>query len=228
MAAPDRISGEDLAARLMERLEAMGCAGQARILKGYMKTERRYLGVKTPPIEKLAREALAEFGDGRAAVAAGALWRSDVFEARILAAKLLTVPRFHRLDEAWALVGRWKEDFDSWAIADCVAKAGARCLRADPALLGDVEGWTRHSNMWVRRAALVFTLDWTRKGYDLERMLGWAESLLGDRQWFIHKAIGWWLRELSKHDPARVRAFLAAHEAQMLAVARREASKYLK
>ena len=58
-------------------------------------------------------------------------------------------------------------------------------------------------------------------------MLGWAARLADDRQWFIQKAIGWWLRELSKRDPDRVRRFLAEHGAAMKAFARREAEKYL-
>ena len=35
--------------------------------------------------------------------------------------------------------------------------------------------------------------------------------MVEDRDWFIQKAIAWWVRELSKHDPDRARAFLAAH-----------------
>ena len=58
-------------------------------------------------------------------------------------------------------------------------------------------------------------------------MLGWAARLAGDREWFIQKAIGWWLRELSKRDAPRVRRFLAEHGVTLKGVARREASKYL-
>ena len=81
--------------------------------------------------------------------------------------------------------------------------------------------------MWTRRAALVFTLPWTKDGRDPARMLGWAARLAADRQWFIQKAIGWWLRELSKRDPQRVRRFLDECGAPLMAVARREATKYL-
>ena len=58
-------------------------------------------------------------------------------------------------------------------------------------------------------------------------MLGWAARLAGDREWFIQKAIGWWLRELSRRDALRVRRFLVAHGATLKGVARREATKYL-
>jgi 3-methyladenine DNA glycosylase AlkD len=51
--------------------------------------------------------------------------------------------------------------------------------------------------------------------------------MVDDPEWFIQKAIGWWLRELSKHNPPRVAAFLQVYGARMKPFARREASKYL-
>ena len=80
----------------------------------------------------------------------------------------------------------------------------------------------------------MITLPWTKqnnpKPADLEirdRVLGWAAGYVPDRQWFIQKAIAWWLRELSKHDAPRVRAFLDQHGAAMKPFARKEAGKYL-
>ena len=58
-------------------------------------------------------------------------------------------------------------------------------------------------------------------------MLGWAAGYATDRDWFIQKAIGWWLRELSKHDPDRTRAFIEAYGARMKTFARKEAMRHL-
>ena len=44
--------------------------------------------------------------------------------------------------------------------------------------------------------------DDAKKGRNPERSLKWAAGMVDDRQWFIQKAIGWWLRELSKHNPS--------------------------
>jgi 3-methyladenine DNA glycosylase AlkD len=118
-------------------------------------------------------------------------------------------------------------DLDGWAVADSLAAVGTRCLLADPRRLDVVETWVQDRHLWTRRAALVFTLAWTKGDRDPERMLDWASRLADDPQWFIQKAIGWWLRELSKRDPARVRRFLADHGAALKGVARREAAKYL-
>ena len=101
--------------------------------------------------------------------------------------------------------------------------------------LDEVELWTRSDHMWTRRAALVATLPWTKQNHpkpdDLhrrDRILGWAAGYVSDRNWFIQKSIAWWLRELSKHDPERVIAFLNQNGDAMKPFARREAGKYLK
>lgn len=73
----------------------------------------------------------------------------------------------------------------------------------------------------------MFTLAWVKGERDPERMLGWSHRLAADPEWFIQKAIGWQLRELSKRDPARVRRFLKENGPSMKPFARREAAKYL-
>jgi 3-methyladenine DNA glycosylase AlkD len=130
--------------------------------------------------------------------------------------------------QVWAFVTDRLADLDGWAVADNLASGAARCLIADPARLDAVEAWIESPHLWTRRAALVFTLRWAKEKRDPERMLGWAARLADDRQWFIQKAIGWWLRELSKRDPERVQRFLEQYGRKLTGVACREAAKYLK
>ena len=216
-------------------LEQLGDAEKAVEMEAYHKIERRYLGVPSGTLDAHAkdwRQTLSLLD--RLSLAQG-LWETDVFEARITAAKLLTQARLREDEEAsWQLIAKWYRDFDSWAIADHACAAGAKRLVADPTRLDRVEGWTRSEHMWTRRAALVITLPWakvkTPKPADIEaraRILGWAASYANDPQWFIQKAIAWWLRHLSKHDPKRVMAFLDAHGAAMKPFVRKEAQRLL-
>jgi len=215
-------------------LRALADETKAAEMAAYHKAPRVYLGVTVPQVTELAqgwREQLTV--EDRVALA-DELWHTDIHEARVAAAKLLTQARLRPDDGAWALIQSWVPDFDGWALADHACSAGDRRLIADPSRLDAVEGWTTSPHMWTRRAALVITLPWTKMNFpkpeDLairDRVLGWAASYVTDPDWFIQKAIAWWLRDLSKHDPDRSRAFLAAHGEGMKAFARKEAAKYL-
>jgi 3-methyladenine DNA glycosylase AlkD len=216
-------------------LEARGDAKKADEMAAYHKASRRYLGVQVPEIESLVDEwRAAATLDDRLALAS-ALWDTDVHEARVAAAKLLIQARIRPDDEpAWRLIASWVPTFDAWAVADHASKAGERRLVADPRRLDEVETWVASGHLWTRRAALVMTLPWTRdrfpKPADLavrERVLGWCELLAPDRDWFIQKAVAWWLRDLSKKDPDRVRAWLDAYGATLKPFARKEAARHL-
>ncbi|MBB5515876.1 3-methyladenine DNA glycosylase AlkD [Rubricella aquisinus] len=218
----------------LAELEARANPAKAADMARYHKAKRRYLGLANPTIDALCKEWRAEMAlDARVTLAAG-LWDSDVFEARIAAGKLFTQARIRPDDAVWAEICRWMPMLDSWAIADQVASAGARRLTAEPARLETVADWTTDPNKWVRRAALVFTLPWAKLPHpnavqtaERERILGWAEGYATDHDWFIQKAIGWWLRTLSRHDAARVIAFTDAHGDKLKPFALREALRSL-
>ena len=220
--------------RELEQLQARADAAKAADMAAYHKVPRPYLGVAAPVIDELARGWRAELDLPGRIDLAGRLWDSNVHEARIAAAKLLTQARIRPDDAVWRLIAGWVPQFDAWAIADHAMGAGARRLVADPARLDEVETWLDHPQFWVRRAALVGTLPWTRirnpKPLDLarrDRILGWLGRLADDREWFVQKAIAWWLRDLSRHDPQAVRDWLAQHGPRLKPFARREAGRWL-
>jgi 3-methyladenine DNA glycosylase AlkD len=222
---------DDALAQLNEHQDPEKAAQSAT----YHKAPRPYLGVANPIINDLTKEWRTKMDVEQRVDLADALWETDIYEARIAAAKLLTQARIKDDDDVWGLIASWVDDFDSWAIADHACMAGQKRLVADPARIDHVEEWVKSEHMWTRRAALVITLPWTKmnnpKPLDLEireRVLGWAALMVPDRAWFIQKAIAWWLRELSKHDSDAVRAFLDEHGAAMKPFAAKEAAKLLK
>lgn len=214
----------------LDALRAQADADRAEQMQAYHKTPRLYLGVPNPRIDTLVAEWRAACDlDTRIALARD-LWDSDIHEARIAAAKLLVQARIRPDDAVWSLIAGWVPGFDGWAIADQAMIAGQKRLLADPGRLDQVETWLDHPNTWTRRAALVGTLPWAKmnnpKPGDLaqrERVLDWAARLADDPDGFIQKAIAWWLRDLSKRDAPRVRAFLADHGPRMKPFARKEA-----
>lgn len=219
----------------LAELEALADPARAAEMAAYHKAPRRYLGVPAEAVYARAEAWRAGLDVAGRVALARRLWDSDVHEARMAAARLLTQARI-REDEGlvWEEFLRWVPGFDGWALADHACKAGERRLVALPARLDVVEGWTRDPSLWTRRAALVVTLPWSKLPHPSaaeraarERILGWAAGYVADRDWFIQKAVAWWLRSLAKHDPARTRAFLAAHGAAMKPFARRDAARTL-
>lgn len=215
-------------------LKAAGDAASAAGAAAYHKAPRAYLGVRNPVVDEMVRRWRVDLDARQRIELARDLWNTDIHEAMIAASKLLTQARIGDDGPVWRLVASWVPGLDAWAIADHAAGAGSRRLLADPTRLEEVETWRRHENFWVRRAALVFTLPWAKQNFPKpherearERILGWAAGYVEDREWFIQKAIAWWLRDLSKRDPDRVRVFLDLHGEAMKAFARKEASKYL-
>ncbi len=218
----------------LAQLQAAALPEKVSEAAAYHKAARVYLGVSVPQIEALAkgwRERITL--EARLALADG-LWQSDIHEARVAAAKLLVQARIRPDEDVWALIAGWVPQFDAWAIADQVCKAGEKRVMADLSRLDAVEAWVASPLMWQRRAALVITLPLAKlnnlKPAEVEareRVLAWALALVPDRDWFIQKAIGWWLRDLSKHDALRVRQFLAEHGEGLKSFARKEAALYL-
>lgn len=143
----------------MDALRALHAPDKAAQMAAYHKVDRAYLGVAVPEIDALAKTWRAKRTLPERLELAQAFWATDVFEARIAAAKLLTQARIRPDDvAAWQMICDWVPDFDSWAIADAVSSAGARRLVADPARIATVAAWVSSEHLWTRRAAFVMTL----------------------------------------------------------------------
>jgi 3-methyladenine DNA glycosylase AlkD len=220
-------------AQALDDLRATALPDKGLAMRSYHKAEREYLGVANPDIDAAAKTWRAALTLDERLTLASDLWTSNIHEARVAAAKLLTQARIRPDDgAAWDLIQSWVPDFDAWAIADHVSIAGQKRLIWQPSRIDALEAWTTSEHMWTKRAALVMTLPWTKqnnpKPEDIairERVLGWAASYVTDPEWFIQKSVAWWLRDLSKHDPARVGVFLEEYGDQMKPFARKEAAR---
>lgn len=203
------------------------------------RTATTALGVPAAQIAELCAEWRAAIEDAlgkdEAALAARmslaeGLWASGVFEARLAAARLVTQARIRGDGPVWAALLAWAAEADCAALADAVAGAAQRRLGQDPARLGDLAPWLEADALWLRRAALVWTLGLAKErnlsdaGLEMrETVLDWAARLSADPRQPIQQAAAAWLRTLSVRDPGRVQAFIEAHGAQMKPESRREA-----
>ncbi len=219
----------------IDALKAHADPERAEQMHAYHKVDRVYLGLSNATTTALATEWRKSLDQAGLVDLAEGLWQSDIFEARIAAGKLFVQARMPPDDcLAWAWICSAVPRFDSWAIADAVAMGGQKRVVQDPDRLDMLEDWTQSEHLWTRRAAFVFALPFCKARHPnqveqdaRQRVFGWCTQLSTDREWFIQKAIAWWLRDLSKRDPGAVAAWLSDHGAVLKPFARKEAGKYL-
>jgi 3-methyladenine DNA glycosylase AlkD len=128
-----------------------------------------------------------------------------------------------------AQVEAWVREAHGWAYADSLAAdiAGTVALR-HPAAWPPIDPWATDEDFWVRRSALLTLLPGIRRGQpDQARFERYATPMLAEREFFIRKAIGWVLREISKKDPAYVAGWTERHLDLMSGVTLREAVRRL-
>jgi 3-methyladenine DNA glycosylase AlkD len=214
------------------RFRAAGDARDAAAQKAYMKSALAFHGVD----QKMVRGACAEFcaahpelerASLRAAV--DALYASEWFDLHSAAVGLLERKRalIGTADARW-LIGLVRASA-CWAHVDWLAtKIVPRALGSEPARARTLRTWARDRDFWVRRTALLAQLDELRAGGDdfalFEEL---AVPMLGEREFFIRKAIGWVLRDVSRKRPELTFAFAKRHGAAMSGLTWREATRRL-
>jgi len=211
--------------KFLSELEAKGAPEKALADQKYHKSTRVHFGVPVPESRKLISEWIKKLSEEELFKMAEALWKTDLYDPMICATIILSHRKIKPSLRLWKTIVRFLKDVDGWALEDQLAHAAWKCILSDEKLLDEVETWTVHPNFWMRRAALVYTLPYAKPGKDPERSLEWASKYVADPEWFIQKAIGWWLRDLSEHNPKRVLAFLRKYDSKLKYVAKKDATR---
>ncbi|GAA3227262.1 DNA alkylation repair protein [Actinocorallia longicatena] len=220
------MSVEEIADRIEGELRIVASPERAVGEKAYLKSELEHLGVPVPEIRKITRVAVAGLGREEALALAAELWPPGIHELRMAAIETLVrhvgLLRFEDLAVAEGLI----RDSRTWAYVDTIAvKIVGELLRDDRSPL---DSWVRDENFWIRRTSLLALLPGVRDGDpDLDRLTAYGDLLIGEREFFIRKALGWVLRELAKRDPAWVRAWVRARIGEVSGVTFREAVRML-
>ncbi|MGK5550559.1 DNA alkylation repair protein [Actinomadura kijaniata] len=226
------MNAADTTDRIMKELRGRGASERAAREKGYLKSDLVHLGVPVPDIRRAVRPAVGTRAE--TLELAAALWAvtdsgTPVHEARMAAVEVLVRNVGALAAEDAAFAERLVRASVSWVYVDVLADkvVGALVLRF-PEPAGTLDRWVADPWMWIRRASLLALLPGIRAGApDRERLSRYGEALIGEREFFVRKALGWVLRELSKRDPAWVRDWTAAHLGEMSGVTFREAVRRL-
>ncbi|MDR1720279.1 MAG: DNA alkylation repair protein [Dysgonamonadaceae bacterium] len=196
-------------------------------MAAYMKHICPFLGIPKPRRAELSKPFLKEAKTHTSVDWAFVeeCWRGErefqylALEYLRTVAKLLTINDIPRLRQL-AVTKSW------WDTIDILDRIVGGIALMDPAVNDILLAWSKDDNFWLRRIAIDHQLLRKEKTDTvlLEKII---VNNLGQKEFFINKAIGWSLREYSKTNPEWVRAFLAKYKDKMANLSVREAGKYV-
>jgi 3-methyladenine DNA glycosylase AlkD len=172
----------------------------------------------TGPMRALARDIFVAQRD-----------RWTLADATAFADRLMPDVHLEEKSVGIEVVARYRKDFTPGVLARCKrwlandyssnwATTDAMCgmvigplLVTHPALQTQMRSWSKHRNMWVRRASIVGLLRPMRTGTAIDLAYEISKRLHADGEDLIQKAVGWGLREAGKIDAPRLERYLRAN-----------------
>jgi 3-methyladenine DNA glycosylase AlkD len=221
------------AVQITAQLRKAGSAQRAASEQNYLKSPLEFSGTTVPAARAIVtswRRAHPDLTGSRLTGLAAALWQGPVFECKLATVILLADRRALLRPQDGALVEELLRTSGTWALVDSLAgDVMGSMVERFPELLGTLDRWATDDDFWIRRSAMLALLVPLRRGdpAQFERFAGYADAMLGEREFFIRKAIGWVLRETAKRQPDLVAEWLAPRAGRASGVTVREAVKWL-
>jgi 3-methyladenine DNA glycosylase AlkD len=207
--------------------------------ENYVKGSAPFLGVKMPVIRRILHQWHREHVHGRFELQdqvnlALALFEGDYTEDKLAGTLFLQ----EILLPAGALV--WQRDLDrfaglfdegliyDWNACDwfCIKVLGPLIAENGLACAGTIAGWRDAANLWRARASLVTFVPVAGDEAYYSLVEASCAALIARPERFAKTAVGWILREISKHDQPFVVGVLEANIHHFSAESLNNATKY--
>lgn len=198
-------------------------------MKRYMRDQFEYVGLKGPELGALMKQHIASHGLPELTdldPILRDLWSLPQREFQYAATGLLSrfewqLPAsFTRTLEYMLVTKSWWDSVDTIA----TGTLGVHFKRYPAGRDRTLAKWRKSKNFWLRRACILFQLNYKQET-DFPLLQKIIRENLGSDEFFINKAIGWALRQYSRVDPGAVRKFV--RETPLEPLSAREALKWL-
>ncbi len=180
----------------------------------YLKTSSlEFIGVELPEIHRSVKKHIKGLELDQFPGLMEKLWKIETFETRLAAIDVMKVyAKKGPVENALEIADSWIDVADTWAIIDplCSPCIGSMIFR-DSVVERTLKPWRTSDNFWRRRASVLPFLHLALKTqYSPDFNVTILEAVtphISDEAFFVGKAAGWVLRELSKRDPGLVRKY---------------------
>jgi 3-methyladenine DNA glycosylase AlkD len=221
-------SGEALRRELKKVADPL----RAPQMQAYMKSSMPCLGVTTPLMRQTCKavfrdwkfEDAGEWRDQVLTLWTWAQYREERYAAIELtgvrqAASYQTVDAMAMYEEM-IVTGAW------WDLVDGIAsqRVGPIVVRYPRAMKRLMRQWSHSDNLWKRRTSIICQLG-AGDATDLKLLYDCIEPSLGEKEFFLRKAIGWALRQYAWTDPREVIRYVNEKGDRLSPLSKREALK---
>ena len=205
---------DDVVERTEAALDGQGDPERAAGAERYMKGIAPFLGLTASERRSLLRGAWIDLDaptSDQLGVASMQLMTLDEREYHY-AATDLTAKFVRRADDDF--LDRWGERLLTtkpwWDTVDGFGSSIVSPFGRRHDVTATVDRWSESGDIWLIRSAIQHQRGW-RADTDIVRVFELCDRHWPNPEFFVAKAIGWALRDLTRLDPAAVRRFLVAH-----------------
>ncbi len=119
------------------------------------------------------------------------------------------------LASSWATIVGWQDAVDEWGICDFLSKIYTKILETIPdQVYPQLQKWNQSPDLWQRRQSIVSLLYFasTKKVYlPYGHIIPLIDRLLNDPEYYVQKAVGWSLKELSVAYPEEAYSYMMSN-----------------
>ncbi|MFX1580419.1 MAG: DNA alkylation repair protein [Promethearchaeota archaeon] len=223
-----------IVSRIVNELKSLSKSERKEKIAEYLKTSSlNFIGVELPDIHRTVNKNIKGMKMDELPEIMEGLWKIQSFETRLAAIDVLKVyAKKGPVERAIEFADKWVDDGDTWGIIDplCSPTIGSMILR-DENVEDILRSWRSSENFWRRRASvlpfLYLTLKSQYKPEFNDKILEAVTPHISDKEFFVGKAAGWVLRELSKRNPDLIKKYFEENRQSMTKLVIREGTKKL-
>ena len=221
---------------------------KAKKEKEYLYSNFKHFGLysaKRGEFFKKLKDELTALSKANALTLAKTFWKRPSFEEKAFALSILDLHKTELDITDMPLIEKLMREAGGWALLDSlVIPFMPEIIKKDKTAFDYLKKWIKDSNFWVRRSALLAQLLFFRVNENGDKNLFFElaksqfnESWIDKRyktnleksraRFFVRKAIGWTVREMSAKDSKSSYEFLKKYKNKMSGLSFRDGSRKL-
>lgn len=225
-------SATEFLALFREKVKSGGSSERAAQEKRYLKSPFKFFGTSLPYADNVVREFRRENPGVRkelVLILSKKLWASEYHDEKRLAIRILQFFPEHLDIGILTMLEKMLMESPTWDLVDDISiHLVGTVLEKDKKAYAFLKKWSKSENFWMKRASLISQILMFRKGRgDKKLFYEFAEKMLSEKEFFVRKALGWCIREISKADPEAVFEYLIRIKDRASGLTLREGSKRL-